>query len=64
MFFENGISKVRMPESKLFEVNIFEVYLLLLLLLLLKSILLSYNLQLMRVDEIKNKESMDTSNSL
>ena len=63
MFFENGISKVRMPESKLFEVNIFEWYLLLLL-LLLKSILLSYNLQLMRVDEIKNKESMDTSNSL
>ena len=63
MFFENGISKVRMPESKLFEVNIFEWYLPLLL-LLLKSILLSYNLQLMRVDEIKNKESMDTSNSL
>ena len=63
MFFENGISKVRMPESKLFEVNIFE-WCLLLLLLLLKSILLSYNLQLMRVDEIKNKESMDTSNSL
>ena len=63
MFFENRISKVRMPESKLFEVNIFEWYLLLLL-LLLKSILLSYNLQLMRVDEIKNKESMDTSNSL
>ena len=63
MFFENRISKVRMPESKLFEVNIFEWYLPLLL-LLLKSILLSYNLQLMRVDEIKNKESMDTSNSL
>ena len=63
MFFENGISKVRMPESKLFEVNIFEWYLPLLL-LLLKSILLSYNLQLMRDDEIKNKESMDTSNSL
>ena len=63
MFFENRISKVRMPESKLFEVNTCEWYLLLLL-LLLKSILLSYNLQLMRVDEIKNKESMDTSNSL